>query len=211
MSWGLAAVAGASLVSGVIGSNASKDAAAQQRAGVDAGIASQERMFDKSLELQEPYREAGYEALTGLRQLVDPQGRAEMLQGYYTSPEYSQMSSQVEEQQLRNAAATGGLRGGGNQAALATIAPQLGQQYLSSQYNGLTGLANMGMGAASQGSAQGMQLGGNISALQQQAAQAGAANSIAQANIWGNTVGDLAGAFGRYMDQPSGGKGQGGI
>jgi len=49
----------------------------------------------------------------------------------------------------------------------------------------------MGMGAASQGSNQAMQLGGNISALQQQSAQAGAQNALAQGNIWGNVVQDV--------------------
>ena len=113
-----------------------------------------------------------------------------MLQDYYGGQEYQQLSSQVEQQQLRNAAATGGVRGGANQAALANIAPQLDQQYLSGLNQQYTGLANMGMGAASQGSSQAMQLGGNISALQQQAGQARAANTLDQGNIWGNVVKD---------------------
>ncbi|HHZ97356.1 MAG TPA: hypothetical protein EYN67_17835 [Flavobacteriales bacterium] len=201
MSWGMAAVAGASLVGGIMSSNAAGDAAAQQQAGTQAGIESQERMFDKSLELQAPYREAGYGALEGLQSLVDPQGRADMLQSYYAGPEYSALSGQVEEQQMRNAAATGGVRGGANQAALASIAPQLGQQYLGGLNQQYTGLANMGMGAASQGSGQAMQLGGNISNLQQQAAQAGASNSMAQANIWGNVASDFAGLGYNYLNK----------
>ena len=191
MSWGFVAGAAISVVGGVVSSNKAKSAAKGQQRGVSEGIDSQERMFDKSLRLQQPYREAGYGALGGLQQLTDPAGRAELLEGYYSGPEYQQQSAQVEEQQLRNAAATGGIRGGANQAALATIAPQLGQQYLSGLNQQYTGLANLGVGAASQGSSQAMQLGGNISALQQQAAQAGAANSLAQANIWGNVAQDV--------------------
>ena len=195
MAWGFVAVAGASLIGGAMGSSASKDASRQQQAGTLAGIESQERMFDKSLSLQQPYREAGYGALESLQQQADPAGRAELLNQYYQGGEYQALSGQVEEQQLRNAAATGGLRGGGNQAALATIAPQLGQQYLSGLNQRQTGIANMGMGAAAQGAGQAMQLGGNISALQQQAAMAGANNSINQANIWGNVASDF-GAMG---------------
>ena len=203
MSWGFVAGAAISVVGGVIGSKGADKAAKRQQAGVQAGIDSEERMFDKSLALQEPYREAGYESLSGLQQLVDPAGRAELLDQYYSGSEFAGLQEQTEEQQLRNAAVTGGLRGGGNQAALATIAPQLGQQYLSSRYNQLTGLANMGMGAASQGSAQASNLGGSISALQQSGAQAGAANALAQANIWGNVVSDVGGMGMNYF----GGKG----
>jgi len=195
MPWGAAIAAGASLLGSNVASNKAGSASRQQQAGVQAGIESEERMFDKSLALQEPYREAGYNALGGLQQLTDPTGRADALNQYYQGPEYAALSGQVEEQQLRNAAATGGIRGGANQAALATIAPQLGQQFLSGQNQRFTGLANMGMGAASQGSSQAMQLGGSVSALQQQAAQAGAANSLAQGNIWGNVASDL-GAIG---------------
>lgn len=193
MSWGYVAVAAATVVGGAMSSNASKDAAKQQQQAAQSGIDSEERMFNKSLELQEPYREAGYDALGGLQSLTDPNQRAGLLDEYYKSPEYAQMSGQVEEQQLRNAAATGGVRGGANQSAMGTIAPQLGQQYLSGLNQQYTGLANLGMGAASQGASGAMQSGSNISALQQQAGQAGAQNSLAQANIWGNTAGTLGG------------------
>ena len=200
MSWGLVAGAGASVVGGLFGSSASNKAAKQQAAATREGIKSQERMFDKSLALQQPYRQAGYGALEGLQGLTDPGQRAETLQNYYGGQEYQALSGQVEEQQLRNAAATGGVRGGANQAALASIAPQLGQQYLSGLNQQYTGLANMGMGAASQGASQAMQLGGNISALQQQAGQAQAANSIAQGNIWGNVTKDLGSATYDYFN-----------
>ena len=201
MTWGMVAVGGSSLVSGLLGSGAASDAADQQVAGTMAGIESQERMFDKSLELQQPYRDAGYGAISGLQNLVDPQGRADMLQSYYQGPEYQQQAAQVEEQQMRNAVVTGGLRGGGNQAALASIAPQLGQSYLNQQQNYLTGLANMGMGAASQGAQGAMGLGQNISNLQQQAAQAGASNSLAQANIWGNVAKDFGSMGFNYFNR----------
>ena len=46
-----------------------------------------------------------------------------------------------------------------------------------------------------------MQLGGNISNLQQQAAQAGAQNSVAQANIWGNVASDFGGMGYNYFNK----------
>jgi len=104
MSWGLVAVGVGSLGAGLLGSKSSDKASEHQQAGAMAGIESQERMFDKSLELQEPYREAGYGALEGLQGLTEQDYRAEKLQGYYDGPEYQALSGQVEEQQLRNAA-----------------------------------------------------------------------------------------------------------
>lgn len=191
MPWGLAAYAVGTVASGVMSSKASKKASKTQAAAAREGMESEERMFERSLELQEPYREAGYNALSGLQGLTDPESRAASLKDYYAGPEYSQMAQQVEGQQLRNAAVTGGVRGGANQAALASIAPQLGQQYLSGLNQQYTGLANMGMGASSQGAGQAMQLGHNISGLQQQAGQARAQNQIAQGNIWGNVISDV--------------------
>lgn len=202
MSWGLVAVGVGTAAAGYMGSKSAGDAADSQTDSAMAGIASQERMFDKSLELQQPYRDVGYDALPQLQGLTTPQGRADALQGYYAGPEFQQLQAQAEEQQLRNAAATGGLRGGANQAALGTIAPQLGQQYLNSQYNQLTGLANMGMGAASQGAQGAMGLGQGISALQQQAGQAQAANSLAQGNIWGNMASDFGGMAYSHFNRP---------
>ena len=202
MPWGAALAAGGALLGGALSSNATGDAANQQQAGVQSGIESEERMFERSLALQAPYREAGYDALGGLQDLTSPQGRSDSLQQYYQGPEFGAMSAQVEEQQMRNAAVTGGVRGGANQAALATIAPQLGQQYLAGQNQRYTGLANLGAGAASQGSSQATMLGGNISNLQQQAAQAGAQNSLAQANIWGNTASTLGALGYDYFNRP---------
>lgn len=191
-------IGGLALGAGMLGSafmqsEASKKASAIQQASAQAGIQSQEAMFDKSLEIQEPYREAGYGALEELQGLSDPRQRSRMLQDYYSGDEYGALSAQVEEQQLRNAAATGGLRGGQNQAALASIAPQLGQQYLSGLQNQYTGLANMGMGAASQGAQGAQTFGAQQSALQQQSGQAAAQNALTQGGIWGNTAQGLGG------------------
>ena len=63
--------------------------------------------------------------------------------------------------------------------------------------NQYTGLANMGMGSASQGAQLAQNFGQNQSMLQQQAGQAQAQNALTQGGIWGNTLQDLGGmAFG---------------
>lgn len=198
MPWGYAiAAAGTYLAADKQSSAANKSSAAMSAAEREA-IQSQERMFDKSLELQAPYREAGYNAISGLQGLLDPAQRADMLSQYYAGPEYAMMSKQVEEQQLRNMAATGNLRGGVGQNALAGIAPSLGIDYLSGRQNTLTGLANMGMGAASQGAQGAQYLGTQIAQGQRNLGDIYAQNQIAQSNIFGNTMGQLGGLAMNY-------------
>lgn len=199
MPWGAAIAAGATLIGSSMQSDAAEDAAKSQSDSAAAGIAAEERMFNRSLDLQQPYRDAGYGALSGLQGLTTAQGRADALQGYYGSDEFTALQGQQESQAMRNAAMTGGVRSGNNQVALASIAPQLGQNFLSNQYNQLTGLANMGMGAASQGAQSANNLGSSMNATQQNIGQAQAANYLAQGNISANTVGTLGGIAGSYF------------
>lgn len=136
-------------------------------------------MFEKGLALNEPFRQAG---LSGLQSLVD-MGRQEDRPfsfdygAYFNSPEYAALSSQQEAQTLSNAGATGGLRSGNSQAALATIAPQLAQQgrenamadyslnqaAMMDRYNRLQGITGLGLGVSQQASSQAAQLGQGLS------------------------------------------------
>lgn len=165
MPWGVAAAAvvgaGASMYSANQAEIAGREAQNQQEAMQQEAMDREYQMFQESLALQEPYREAGYQALAGLQALTDPTMRAEQLANYYASPEYQQMAQQAQQSTLSSQSATGRLRGGSSYAELEKIAPTLGQNYLTSQYNQLTGLANLGMGAASQGAAGYQSLGAN--------------------------------------------------
>ena len=188
------------LLSSWIKSEASSDASEQQQEAAQAGIESQEDMFNQSLEINRPYREAGYEAVEGLQGLSDPNQRGAMLDDYYNSGEYQALEAQQTEQTLRNAAATGGIRGGNTQAGLANISPQLGQNFLRGQENRLTGLGNWGIGASSQGAQGAQQFGAQQSALLQQMGQAQAQNTLTQGGIQSgfidDSIGSLAGLSG---------------
>jgi len=206
MSWGMVAVAAATVVGAVINSNSNKESSKAQQASQREAMSVEERMFQDSLELQQPYREAGYGALEGLQGMLDPEARGEMLTGYYESDEYAALSDQASSDILRTQGATGGLRSGASEAAIGQIAPQLGQQFMAGQQNRLTGIANMGMGAASQGAAGAQALGsslgmrlGNIGQIQGQAA-------INQGNIYGQAAGTLGGMASSYFNN----RGQGG-
>ena len=63
MTWGMTAVAGATLVSGAMGSSAAKEAAGISAAGAREAALVNKQMFDITNEQQAPYRQAGYTAL----------------------------------------------------------------------------------------------------------------------------------------------------
>lgn len=198
MTWAITstvATVGSSLVGGYLSSKSSKDASRAQQDAAKLGIESEERMFERGLELQAPYREAGYNALSGLEGLATDQGRAQSLQDYYGGAEYAAQAGQATKTALTSASQTGGLRSGNTYQALEGIAPQLGQNYLSNQYNQLTGIANLGAGAASQGASGAQYLGSSIGGYQSQIGQAQAQNELAQGQVYNQTLGTLAGLF----------------
>lgn len=166
MPWGVAAAAvavGGSMYSANQAEIAGRESQKAQEEMQEEALDVQLQMQERAIEMQQPYYDAGYGALTGLQNLSTPEGRARALTDYYGGKEYDAMAKQAEASTLRNQSAAGKLRGGSTYGALETIAPQLGQNYLTNQYNQLTGLANMGMGAASQGASGYQQLGVNQS------------------------------------------------
>lgn len=102
------------------------------------------------------------------------------------------MVGQGEEALLQNASATGGLRGGNTQAALAQFRPQMLSQMIESQYSKLGGLAGMGQASAAGQASAGMQSGSNVANLLQQQGAALAGGQVAQGSVVGNTFGNVA-------------------
>ncbi len=156
---------------------ASQQAADAQAAATEKGIAEQRRQFDKMVSLLSPYAKAGTGALAQQQALLGLKGVDQ--QRYYTkqienSPYFKAVAQQGESAILQNASATGGLRGGNTQGALAQFRPQLLNQLVQQQYANLGGITNMGQSAAAGQAAGGMQSAGAISNLYSQggAAQA---------------------------------------
>lgn len=200
MSWGLTAVAGATLVGGYMASKSASKAAgkaadAQSRAA-DAQIAESQRQFDQIQALLQPYTDAGYRGLTGQQDLLGVNGaeaQQKAISALESSPTMQALTQQGETSILQNASATGGLRGGNVQAALAQFRPQLLSQLIQQQYSNLGGLVSVGQNAAA-GVGNAGQNSSNqiIGALGQQgASQAGAAlaQGQAQAGMWNNIAG----------------------
>ena len=141
MSWVYVAAAGGAIVGGLISSDSSSKASKEQSKMSTKGLNSQRQMFDKSLELQEPYREAGYESLSGLQGLTTPEGRGETLDAFYNGEEYETMLDETEQSMARRLNMTGGMRGGGGVKSMASLPSMLGQNFLAGQEQRFTGMA----------------------------------------------------------------------
>lgn len=200
-----AAVVGAGLAGSVISAGAQSDAAdsanAATTAGNQAAIAEQQRQFDAVRQLLSPYASAGTGALTGQQNLIGLNGNAAQqtaINGIQSSPGFTSLVKQGENSILQNASATGGLRGGNTQAALAQFSPQLLNQLIQQQYSNLGGITSLGQNAAAGVGNAGMATGNNISSLLAGIGSSNAANSLAQGSAiagLGNGLGSAAGAY----------------
>ena len=201
------AVVAGSVATGVMSSKAQKKAAnaaagAQMEAS-EMGVEEQRRQFDAVQKLLKPYADAGLSSLTGQQDLLGINGTAAQqtaINNINNSSEMQTYLQQGENAILQNASATGGLRGGNTQAALAQFRPQLLNQLINQRYQNYAGLTSLGQNAAAGTGNAGMQTASNISNLYQQtgAAQAGAALAQGQAtaNAWNgvnSAIGQVAG------------------
>ena len=200
MSWIAAAVIGGSVVSGVVQSKAAKTAATAQTQAADKGVVEQRRQFDAMQKLLKPYIETGTTALSrqaALMGLGGAEAQRSAITAIEQGPEFATMVRQGEEAILQNASATGGLRGGNVQGALAQFRPQILSGLIEQQYNRLGGLASAGQNAAAGVGTAGMQTGANISNLYGQVGAAQAGSALAKGQAWGNVLGDVGTLVGR--------------
>jgi len=186
------------VVGGITGAKqqakAAEAAAGTQAGYAQAGIEEQRRQFDMLTELLRPYVEAGTPALQqqqaflGLRGAPEQQAAIGALE---QSPFFQSAVRQGEEALLQQASATGGLRGGNIQAALAQFRPAMLQEQIAQQYQNLAGLTSLGQqSAAGQGSA-GMQTAGSIGELLAQKGAALAGGQLAKGSVARQSYADL--------------------
>ena len=125
-----------SVFGGITGANqqaqAGQAAAASQSAAAQAGVDEQGRQFDALVELMSPYVQSGEAALAGQQGLLGLGGQdlqQQLVGNIESSPLFASLQQQGENAILQNASATGGLRGGNTQAALAQFRPQMLNQW----------------------------------------------------------------------------------
>jgi hypothetical protein len=159
-------------VTGVTASNAAAEA--QQ-----TGITNAQAQLD-------PYTSAGADASqaqAALMGALGPEAQQAAMAELEGSPMFQGMVAQGEDAILQNASATGGLRGGNTQAALAQFRPQMLNQAIQQRFQNLGGIAGRGLAAAQQGAGLATQ-GGNVAA----------SNQLANYDLNRRFVTDVAGA-----------------
>lgn len=125
--------------------------AGQQLQLLGQGTEEQRRQLGQVQQLMQPYVQGGagaFGAQQALAGLGAPGAQDAAIQQIMAGPEFQAMSRQGEDAILQNASATGGLRGGNVQGALAEFRPALLANLINQQYGRLAGISGQGQGAA---------------------------------------------------------------
>lgn len=188
------------VIGGITGAKQAGEAAeraGQTQAGAaQAGIEEQRRQFDALIELMAPYVQAGQGAMGQQQALIGLQGaeaQKKAISGFEQSPLFQAMTQQGENAILQNASATGGLRGGNVQGALAEFRPQVLNALIEQQYGRLGGISSMGQASAAGQAASGLTSASNIGNLLANQGAAIAGGQMARGGVTRQTFGDMLG------------------
>ena len=209
-------VGGTSLVSSYVQGQGAKSAADTQAGAAQAGIAEQRSALDRLQALLKPYVDVGAPAISGLKPYAEagvpafeqqqallglrgPDAERAAIERISGGARFQEVAQQGEEALLQRASATGGLRGGNIQGALAQYRPALLSSMIEQQYGKLGGLADIGretqtnlakIGQASAAGvgAQGVTTGTNVANLLGQQGQAIAGGQLGEARAYGQML-----------------------
>jgi hypothetical protein len=206
MTWSYVAVGAGTLIGGYLSGEATKSAA-KSAAGAQTGFAQMgieetRRQFDEIQKMLMPYANAGQSSIAAqqaLLGLAGPEAQATAMEELQKSPAFTALTAQGENAILQSASATGGLRGGNVQGALAQFRPKLLSDVIQQRFQNLQSVTSTGATAASSLGGFGSQASQQIAQLmgQQGSAQAGSALAQGQANAgMGSSIGSLIGMFG---------------
>ena len=172
-----------------------------QAASAQAGIDAQKEMFAALQQALSPYTQAGTGALGAYQNLSGLGGQAAQkaaIEGIQNGAQFQALNQQGQNAILQNASATGGLRGGNTQDALAQFSPQLLQSLIQQSLGNYGNIASLGQSSAAGVGNAGMQSANSISSLLQQQGAATAGGQIAAGNTGLNSFGTLAGLGGLF-------------
>jgi len=184
-------VAGAVVGSAVIGGMAAGDAASTQAASADRAADLQYKQWRESVELQEPWRKAGEQALNKLIPLTDYQQFG--MQQFQADPGYGFRMSEGMKALERSAAARGGLLSGATLKGIQRFGQDLASQEYTNAFNRyqteraarlqpLQSLAGVGQTTAQQIGQSGQQMASNVGEMMTSGAAARASGYVGQAN-----------------------------
>jgi hypothetical protein len=206
----MSAVAAATIGSAIIGAgvsiSASKRASKTQMQAADRTADEQRAAREEMRALLSPYTSAGTPALQAQMAalgLAGPEEQQAYVSQQEQSPIFQALARQQEEAILQNASATGGLRGGNVQGALAQFRPALLNQFLDQQYERLGGLTRLGQASAAGVGASGITSATNIGQAYTQAGQAQAGGILGQANAFNQAIGTIGGQLPGLFKPPA--------
>ena len=169
-----AAYGGFELVKGTTGNfgedaaTAAREGSAAQQEELDRAIAELRAGNTGAQQSLDPYAQAGQGALDMQQALLGtlgPEAQQQAFAQIENSPMFQGLLQQGETSLLQNASATGNIRGGNTQVALAQFRPQLLNQLIAQQYAGLAGLSGQGQSAASKQAGFAQQTGANVASV----------------------------------------------
>ena len=198
----MSAVATAVVGSVVVGAYAANKSAQTQADAAGQSSDVQMQMFRESQAAQEPWRQAGLDALNKLVPLTEYKDFS--MADFQADPGYAFRLSEGTKALERSAAARGGLLSGGTGKALTRFGQDLGSQEYTNAFNRyqtnraarlapLQSLAGLGQITAQQIGQQGMQTGANVGNEITNAGAARASGYVGAANA-------LTGGLGTYLN-----------
>jgi hypothetical protein len=217
MVWNLIIPAAAAVIGGRQSAKAAQSAADTSAAAADRASELQREMFERNIELNAPFREAGVNALNKLVPLTEYQNFG--MDQFKADPGYAFRMSEGMKGLERSAAARGGLLSGGTLKGIQRFGQDLASQEFQNAFNRygvererrlapLQSLAGVGqttsreLGTAGTGFANTM---GNIG-MNQANVQGNA--TMARASAYGDTLNQLSRLYGGMnFGRPAGGGG----
>ena len=191
-----AAVIGSAVIGGAVSMSAASKAGKAQVQAADRAAEEQRAAREEMRTLLNPYVSAGTPALQAQMAalgLSGPEAQQAFVTQQEQSPFFQSLAQQGEEAILQNASATGGLRGGNVQGALAQFRPALLNQFLEQQYTRLGDLTKVGQASAAGVGASGITSATNIGQAYTQAGQARAGSIMGQAGAFNQALGTITG------------------
>jgi hypothetical protein len=185
-------VAGAVVVSSAVSANAASKAAKTQAGAADRAADLQYEQFERQVELQEPWRKAGEEALNKLVPIASEYTPFGMEQ-FQADPGYAFRMSEGMKGLERSAAARGGLLSGGMLKGIQRFGQDLASQEYTNAFNRyqternarlapLQSLAGVGQTSAQQVGQAGQTMASNVGEMMTSGAAARASGYVGQAN-----------------------------
>jgi hypothetical protein len=208
MTWGMTAVAGATIYSGMQGASAAKEAAGISAGGARYAADINKQMFDVTNEQQAPYREAGY---TALKDII---GMKPYLTSGYTAEDFNQgidpgyqfRLAQGQKAFENQANRAGGLVSGNAMQGMQDYTQgQASQEFGAAYnrdlqnknriYNTLAGIAGLGQTSLGQTGQNAMTTAGNIGSANVAAANAAAGGVVGASNAMTGAVQGLGNTY----------------